>query len=338
MKLRPNIVLISIWIIISLLSCADQRGVSASRLLLGTTCTITADGVSQIELENTLDMVKDIENRMHTTRDGSEVALINQMAGIKAVHISNDTYAVIKKSLQMAKDSHGAFDPTLGPVIELWGISSDNPRLPSPEEIKEALKFVDYTKVVLNDNNQTVFLQEKGMVIDLGGIAKGYAADVVYKELKELGAHSALIDFGGNIMVLGAKGDRPWIIGIQDPFLPRGQSMGRLEAQDQTIVTSGIYERFLEVDGKHYHHIMDSQTGYPIDNNLAGVTVRTKVSMEADGLSTALFALGPEQSQDLLAEYPDVEAYFITKDKKVITYHANHHLLITNSEFELVER
>jgi len=296
---------------------------------------ITAEGVSEADLEELLDRVEEIEGRMHPTWPESEIAQINQAAGVKAVAVSNDTYEVIKKSLEMARASEGAFDPTLGPIIELWGISSDNPRLPAPEEIQEKLELVNYRNVILNDNKQTVYLTQKGMALDLGGIAKGYAADMVYGGLQEKGALRALIDFGGNIMTLGDKGDRPWRIGVQDPFVPRGTHMGILTAVDQTIVTSGIYERFLEVQGVQYHHILNSRTGYPVDNNLAGVTIRTNNSMEADGFSTALFALGPQKGAKLLEAYPHIEAYYITRDKEVIAQNADGSLQITNSEYTL---
>lgn len=210
----------------------------------------------------------------------------------------------------------------IGPITDLWRIGFDDARKPTQKEIDEALNHVDYTKIQFNDDKQTVYLEEKGMALDLGAIAKGYIADEVADVLKEQGVTSAVIDLGGNVLVVGHSWlgeNEDWNIGIQDPNSARGTILGAIKESDKTVVTSGIYERYLEVDGKRYHHIFDSRTGYPYENELASVTIITEKSIDGDGLSTVAFDKGVKEGLAYIeSNTPSgTDAIFVTKEDRV---------------------
>ena len=180
------------------------------------------------------------------------------------------------------------------------------------------LPLTNYKDVVIDEANKTVFLTRPGMMLDLGGIAKGYAADVISKMLTDEGVKSAIIDLGGNIFAHGEKvsGDA-WKIGIQNPFSNRGEIVGAISVKNKSIVTSGIYERYIEVDGVKYHHILNPETGYPYENDIAGITIISDKSTTGDALSTSVFALGIEEGMKFVEELDDVDAIFVTKEKGI---------------------
>ena len=296
---------------------------SDEQFLLGTYVRIRVyDKDKEEALKPAFDRVKELGDKITINQSGSEIDEINQQAGIKPVKVSDDVYTLLKKAYEYSEDSHGGFDMAIGPITQLWRIGFDDARKPLQEEIDKALQLVDYHKVELNDEEKTVYLQEKGMIIDLGAIAKGYITDEVVKVLKEQGVTTAIVDLGGNVYVLGhsPKGeDQDWTVGIQDPNLARGSVLGSIKERNKTLVTSGIYERYLEVDGVKYHHLFNPKTGYPFDNDIAGVTIITDQSIDGDGLSTAIFAMGVK---DGLAYIEDklndgTEAIFVTKEDKV---------------------
>ena len=191
---------------------------------------------------------------------------------------------------------------------------------------------------MLDDTAQTVFLQDEGMVIDLGAIAKGYVADEIIKILEENNIKSAIVNLGGNVYVHGSKNGKDFKVGIRDPFSQDANAyFGIYKTQDESIVTSGVYERYFIKNGVRYHHILSTSTGYPIDNELMSTTILTKNSMVADALSTTTFALGVDEGLKLIENTPGVEAIFVTKDKKVyITSGVNEKLELTNKEYEIL--
>lgn len=174
------------------------------------------------------------------------------------------------------------------------------------------------------------------MKIDLGGIAKGYTADVITDILKENGVEHALVDLGGNIYALGNNPEgRPWKIGVQNPFDSRGKIVGYVPVENKSVVTSGIYERYIEKDGKKYHHILNPFTGYPYDNELAGITIISDKSIDGDALSTSVFSKGLEGGMKFIEKLPNIEAVFVTKDNKVyITSGLKNTFKLTNEEFK----
>lgn len=293
---------------------------SQSMFMLGTVCKVTIyDNPSAEAFHASFERIREIEQKMSLHSKNSEISLLNSQAGEQAVVVSPDTFQVIQQALEISALSAGAFDPTVGPLVEAWDIGGDNPRRPSQEEIDALLTLIRYERVVLDEQNHSVFLQDKGMALDLGGIAKGYAADEVARVLREHGVESAIVNLGGNVLTLGTKPDSAaWRIGIQDPNSLRGDYVMIASLVDQTLVTSGPYERFLELDGIVYHHILDTKTGYPVDSEFDSVSIITHNSTLADALSTSLYALGYEKGMALINTLDDVEAIFMTKDKRIL--------------------
>ena len=223
---------------------------------------------------------------------------------------------VIKIQILYSELSGGAFDLTIEPVSALWDFKADKPTVPSSDAIAQAVSHVDYTKVDIRDN--TVTLEDPEAGIDLGAIAKGYIADQVKTYLKKQGIKHAIINLGGNVDVIGTKPDgSKYNIGIQKPFDESGEAITSVQLKDQTVVTSGIYERYFKKNGKLYHHILDPRTGYPCENNLHSVSIITDSSTKADALSTTCFLLGYEKGMELIQSMDGVEAIFITDDEKV---------------------
>lgn len=295
--------------------------------------------VEDTVFQTIFDDLRDVDNRMTVKGITSELISVNQAAGIKPVVVSEDTYHVLEVGQEYAQASQGAFDLTIYPVVALWGIGSDQARVPSQSELDSALKNVGYEDLVLDPVNHSAFLKRTGMGLDPGAIAKGYAADRTAEKLKALGIHQGIINLGGNILALGVKSqDTPWKIGVQNPTTNRGEYIGIVEAMDQTVVTSGIYERYFEQNGKRYHHILNTQTGYPADNELAGVSILTDSSIDADALSTTCFVLGTEKALAFVKDRPSVEVLFIGKDKTIrMTPGFKKVFTLTDKSFTVVE-
>ncbi|GGH37942.1 FAD:protein FMN transferase [Paenibacillus segetis] len=273
----------------------------------------TKDNLKDIE-----DILKNIDMKISRNQETSEISKVIANAGIAPVQVSTDTYDLVSKALSYAERTNGMFDPAIGKLVGLWNIGHEGAHVPAVADIEEALQRCDYRKIEMNDDKHEIYLQEKGMDIDLGSIGKGYAADVIYDYLADKGFHSAIIDLGGNVFAMGSKpGGKKWTIGVQDPDKERGNGIGTIQVEDKTIVTSGIYERFFIEDGKMYQHILDPRTGYPVDNNISSVTIVTSRSTDADALSTTLFVLGIDEGLKFIENTPDAEALFITKDKKL---------------------
>jgi thiamine biosynthesis lipoprotein len=292
-----------------------------SDLALGTVCSIRImDGGSKAALDAAFARLRAIEASMSANAEGTVVAAVNAAAGEAPAPAPADVRYVAGKALWYAALSRGAFDPTIGPVVKLWSIGMAGERVPAPEEIKAALSLVGFGAVRIDDAAGTIFLPRPGMLLDLGAIAKGYAADEVARILLEKRVKAAVIDLGGNVKVIGRKPDgSKWRIGVQNPFNERGEHIGiAAVVGGSTVVTSGVYERyFVGQDGEHYHHILDTRTGYPVRNGLVSVTVISSSSVDADGLSTTLFALGLEEGMALAESLDHVEAIFIDEDRQV---------------------
>ena len=293
-------------------------------------------------LDKAIKRIEEIENRMSVTIQGSDVSRINSNAGKQPVKVHDDTFAVIKKALEYAEKSNGAFDITIYPIVKLWGITSEHPRVPTESEIQDKLELVDYRNVVIDEEEKTVYLKEPGMGIDLGAIAKGYAADEVARILKKEGVVHALINMGGNVVAMGGKPNgQPWRIGVQDP---RAEGARRhiavIEVMDGSVVSSGDYERYIvdvyKKTGKRYHHIFDPSTGYPANSGLMATTVVAPYSIDADALSTIVFIMGAERGLEIVEEMEGVDALAITLDKKIYTSKGlKGKLIVTDKEYEL---
>jgi len=309
-------------LIISITACSKSTGderVTRTNFLLDTIIQITAYGPNAEDaIVEAFDRISDIQNKMTAVGKSSEIIKINEAAGLGYQKVSPDTFFVLKKGLYYSEKFQGRFDITIGPLVKLWGIGTENARVPDEQEIKNVLAKINYKALKLNEQENSAMLEKQGMSIDLGAIAKGYAADEVIRILKERGIKSAVADLGGNIFVLGHKPDgSPWRIGIQNPFDTRGSTFALVEVTDKTLVTSGIYERYFEENGKRYHHILDTATGYPVENNLASVTIFSNNSIDADALSTSVFSSGLEEGLKQIEAILETEAVFVTKDFEV---------------------
>lgn len=300
------------------ISCAKPMP-AQTEYVLGTLCTINLFDKGSPELYRTLfARLREIEARMSVNRAGTELDRVNAASGKEPVMVDPDVIEVLKAALHYAQLSDGAFDPTIGPLVKLWGIGTDDARIPAPEEIQKVLPLINYKDVVLDPQGQTIFLKRHGMAIDLGAIAKGYAADEMARILHSKKVERAIIDLGGNVLAYGEKqGGKNWRIGVQDPGGERGTYVGILEIKNKTMVTSGVYERFLMQDGVRYHHILSTSSGYPVQNGLLSVTIVGDRSIDADGLSTAVFALGYEKGRSFLESLDDVEGIFIFEDGSI---------------------
>ena len=269
--------------------------------------------------ESILDGLKKLCEKYDTmfsaTNTDSELYKLNHANG-QPFTVSSETANLIQEGIHYSELSGGAFDLTIEPVSALWDFKADKPTVPSSDAIAQAVSHVDYTKVDIQDN--TVTLEDPEAGIDLGAIAKGYIADQVKTYLKKQGIKHAIINLGGNVDVIGTKPDgSKYNIGIQKPFDESGEAITSVQLKDQTVVTSGIYERYFKKNGKLYHHILDPRTGYPCENNLYSVSIITDSSTKADALSTTCFLLGYEKGMELIQSMDGVEAIFITDDEKV---------------------
>jgi len=338
MKQLRRIGLLVAFMVVVLFSSCTKSGVeprSQSFLMLGTVCRITIyDKPSDAAFKAAFERIKEIEEHMSIHMDESEISRVNRSAGKEAVAVSPDTFLVVQKALEIARLSGGAFDPTVGPLVEAWGIGGENPRRPNDEEIAHLLTLVGYDRVILDEEEQTIFLSDTGMVLDLGAIAKGYAADEAARVLTEHGVGSAIVNLGGNVLTVGLKVDGSlWRIGIQDPEQERGGYALIAELDGTSLVTSGPYERFFTLEGETYHHILDTTTGYPVVNEIISASIITESSFLADALSTTLYALGVEEGMALMESLEGVEAILLTADHRLLTTSGVPELTITDARY-----
>lgn len=292
------------------------------RFLIGTHVSITIfDAQKEEVFERAFQLVEDLGNKIDVNNPvDSEIQRVNQAAGEHPVVVSQNVFYMVQDALEISKASGGKFDMSIGPLTSLWRIGFPDARRPTQEEIDERLPLINYQNIVLDENEHSIFLKKKGMSLDLGAVGKGWITDEVAKYLKEHGVTTAILDFGGNVYVIGYswRGEEtPWNVGIQDPNQARNTTIGTLPGVNQTFVTSGVYERFLEVDDVLYPHILNPETGFPFNNDIAGVTIIGDVSLEADILSTTVFALGLKDGFRFIENRDGVDAIFITKEGRV---------------------
>jgi thiamine biosynthesis lipoprotein len=285
-----------------------------TRFMMDTYVTIYAVGPRKITagaIDRALDRMQEVDTKFNSRNPKSPIYEFNHDG--KPIS-DQEIVSVATMALQIAKESDGAFDITVAPLIELWGFYGDAPHLPTDQEIAACLHRVGYHYLSLTDRK--LRKTKDDVEIDLGGIAKGYGVGQAVKVLKELGVTSAVIDAGGDVYAMGKRGDRPWKVGIKDP---RGGEdlLGYLEVEDLAVMGSGDYERFFEKDGKRYHHIFNPKTGYPAEG-LRGSTLIYPDPTAADAWNTAIFVLGPEKGLELVEKTPGMEAIMVTTSGKII--------------------
>ena len=307
----------------------DSSKVSEKNLTkMDTIMTLKAYGDSAEKANNeAADRIDEIEKMASSTLEDSDVYRINKAAGKEYVKVHPEILKMLKTALEFSKMSGGAFDITVGPLINLWKIGTPEQRIPSDAEIKASLTLVGYDKISINEAEGSVMLQKEGMAIDLGGIAKGFTADEVLSIYKKYGVKSAIINLGGSsIYGMGIQPDgSAWNVGIQHPRKTRNEgNLGIVKIAEQAVSTSGDYERYFEKDNKRYHHILDPHTGYPADTGVMSDTIIVEgnepdASMKADLLTTAVFVLGPENGLKFVDKISNIECFITTKDYKLYT-------------------
>lgn len=254
---------------------------------------------------------------LNKNTETSDIYVINH-AGGKTVNVNEKTAEILGDALSFAKETNGRFDPTIGALTDIWDFKSDDPAVPSDAEISDALSHVNYENVILDGTNVT--LKDDKAMLDLGGIAKGYIADVLKEEIKNYDVDYGFINLGGNVLTINSKpGNKPFKIGIKDPDPFSDGSITTVEVIDKSVVTSGSYERFFIKDDVLYHHILDTKTGCPVRNNLLSVSIIGEKSTICDALSTILFIKGIDEGTKYLDNYPGYEAIFITDTREIIS-------------------
>lgn len=295
-------------------------GVSQSSYIMGTFFEIKVNGKNTSEhVKAALAKVREISGLINYYDDRSELSSINNMAGISAVAVSHDTFEIIDKALRFSRQSGGTFDLTIGPLVDIWSYSFKNHNeIPSGNELVYAQHLVNYGNVVVNSQNETVKLLYPGMKIDLGGVGKGYAISKARAILVDRGVTSAIISAGSSIAVIGDNKGKSWRIGIKDPRHPDDMVGVVTLKAGQALSTSGDYEKYFEVAGKRYHHLLDPLTGEPADS-CRSVTVISDDATMADMLSTAVFVMGPKRGLVFLSSFQNVYGVIIDKDGNVVT-------------------
>ena len=334
----------TVAVVMMVASCANSdEPTTASRQLLGTFLTITIHdpGYSTVVTDQVFERITEIERRMSTSTldyQDTELLRVNAGAGGEGESVSPDTFAVVKRALEFAELTEGAFDPTIWPLTHLWKIGQGGDHVPPAGEIERARGLTDYRALTLHPATRTIRLDRARMGLDVGGIAKGYAADEAARMLREAGVEHALLDFGGNILTVGTKRDgSAWRIGIQRPDATRSSYLGVATVEDMAVVTSGPYERFFEQDGVRYHHILDSSTGYPTENGISQVTIITGRSIDADALSTATYVLGRQRGLELIESLPDTETVIVEEDHSVyLSSGAAAYFALTDESYAIV--
>lgn len=297
--------LIAVIIVVAVFLARGQKNViSDSRISMDTVVSVSLVATSNKKAEKAFDAVyadfEELSKKIDFYSDKSEIHRINANAGIKAVEVSPETLDLIKEALRVAGISGGAFDPTTGVVTVLWDFVKKES--PDRKDLAQAVKLISYKNVKIDEEKKTVYLAKKKMQIDLGGIAKGYAADRAIEILQGLGIEAALVAVAGDIRAYGVKPNgHTWKVGIQDPRPedPSHNIMAALSLENRAISTSGDYQRFFEIEGVRYHHILDPSTGMPARGSQS-VSVIAEKAVDTDSLATAVFVLGPRKGMSLL--------------------------------------
>ena len=329
-----------LYAVSSVYGSASEESASRTGFYFGAPCTVTLHG-NEVEsvYREVFALLENLDGQLNVYSEESVVAELNRNAGGRPYQVTDDVYFVVKHGVAYSQLSEGAFDITIGPVVRLWGLAGESPRVPASAELETALEAVDFQKVILLEQGKRIILEDPGMAIDLGGIAIGYAADRAAELITRKGRNHGLLNFGGGVVAIGDRPDgSSWRVAIQHPERTRGNSVGLIEVVDRSVVTTGKYERYFDEGGVRYHHILDTKTGYPVENGVVSVSIITDSSMKADALSTAVFALGPDAGLELINGFEGVEAIVIMENRKVLlTGGVGDSFILIDSGYEVVK-
>lgn len=306
------LIIILIWAQLGLSSC-QRKPETATRVThqMNTTITLQITGNDAERVcDDVVKALHDFEQVASMHLADSDVAHINDSAGMQPVAVDERVYYVIEQAVACSEQTGGLFDVTIGALTDLWSITSDNPVVPDAEAIEAARRLVGYQSIALNAATHEVMLQEKGQKLDLGGIAKGYALDICREIMDQNDVMEAIVSIGGNVMVYKDKAGEPFVVGIRYPEKDNMSYFCALRLTDTIMSTTGGYERFFEQDGTIYHHVIDPRTGYPANSGLVSVSIIHKNGLLADCLSTALYVGGTDYALARMRN-GDVEAVVI---------------------------
>lgn len=307
MKTRILLV-ISYWLlVIGLTGCEQKPIYKEARFLMGTIVEVTSEDSRAATI--VFNEIARIENLLSKYKEYSEVTHLNRQGNLRP---SPETIFIIKKSKEFWQITGGAFDITAAPLVDLWGFTNREYRVPENSEINRAFKLVGSDKIIIDEKNNLIKFKLKGMKVDLGGIAKGYAVDCAVKKLKEAGVKSALINAGGQIYCLGDNRGRFWKVAVQNP---RGKGcVEYIELKDKAVATSGDYEQYFKVGEKRYSHIIDPKTGSPTESGVISVTVVADDGLTVDAMSTSIFILGKDKGEVLAKKFSAEVINIITEE------------------------
>ncbi|MCF6418567.1 FAD:protein FMN transferase [Furfurilactobacillus milii] len=292
--------------------------------MFGTVISLTLFKRSPVAVEAAYDYLQDADRIFSANREDSMLMKINHQAGIQPVQVPRQLYDLIKRGVVASRKYRDSFNVLIGPLVKLWQIGFEGQRLPDVADIKARLQLIEPDDVLLNDEQQTVYLTKCRMELDLGAIAKGYFADQVIDLLQSNGLKAGIVNLGGNVQLFGRNpliSDGRWHVVIRNPQQPTGQPSTTISTVAKSVVTSGIDERYFIVDDHRYHHILSPLTGYPIDNDLASVTIVTPESTLAEILTTVCFFAGSRRGLELVDHMIDVEAVFVTRQNEILMSH-----------------
>ena len=314
-----------LFIRITLLLCtiSISAQVQRSRLvtLMGSRFQITLVDKDSISAERNIDKaiaeITRIENLISEWRPETQISQVNQNAGIKPIKVDKEVFDLTKKGLYFSKLTDGAFDISIVAMDKIWKFDDSMNELPSEQAIKESVRNVGYQNIILDSTNSTIFLKNPGMKIGFGSIGKGYAADKTRDLMKSMGVKAGIIDASGDISTWGTQPDgKPWAIGINNPFNDHKMA-AILYFKENAVTTSGSYEKYAEIHGKRYSHIMNPKTGYP-STGLTSVTITGPNATMANGFSTSVMVLGEKDGLKLLKPFPEYHYLLITDKGKII--------------------
>ena len=275
--------------------------------------------MANLHIESAVSEIKRIETMISSWSDDSETSKINEKAGIEPVSVSVELYNLIDRSIQISKLTKGAFDITAVVMNGLWKFDGTMTSFPAADKVARCASLIDYNQMDLNKERHTVFLKEEGMKIGFGSIGKGYAAQSAATLLKNKGVESGLINAAGDLYAWGETAlDPPWQIGIVDPKA-KDKMYAWLDIKDMAVVTSGDYEKNIIFNGKHYSHIIDPRTAYPVSNGLHSVTIICENAEFADAMATGIFVLGEEVGLYLINKLEGVEAILVNDKREIVT-------------------
>lgn len=299
---------------------------SQSVRLMGTIIDLFIEHVSPDRIiDDVIQQLREYEYRFSANDSKSELMTINKNAGIQPIKVHPQLFELIKIGTYHSCEPNSNLNIAIGPLVQSWRIGFDDAKVPSADEIDVLLQLTNPKNIILNEEHQSVYLKERGMSIDLGALAKGYIADLIITYLKKVGVTTALINLGGNVVALGPSQEsekKYWNIGIQNPMQPRKHHVAMLKVKNESVVTSGVYERTLENKGKKYHHILDPLTGYPTTTDVASLTIRSDQSLDGEIWTTRLYGKSSEEIIHTLNQLEGIEGFVITKEENVL--YSNH--------------